>query len=75
MEEKNVAKGMIPIEPGIKIAAQVTPEPAKEVDFGGVMIADHTPLMDDDRRVGTAYSLGYMQALVERANAEAGGDG
>jgi mannonate dehydratase len=47
----------------------------RRVDFDGVMIADHIPLMDDDRRVGTAYSIGYMQALVERANAEAGGDG
>jgi mannonate dehydratase len=43
----------------------------REVDFDGVMIADHIPLMDDGRRVGTAYSIGYMQALVERANAEA----
>lgn len=40
-----------------------------EVDFRGVLIPDHIPLMDDDRRVGTAYSIGYMQALVERANA------
>lgn len=44
----------------------------REVDFGGVLIPDHIPLMDDDRKVGTAYSIGYMQALVERANAEAG---
>ena len=41
----------------------------RAVDFEGVAIADHIPLMDDDRRVGTAYSIGYMQALVERANA------
>jgi mannonate dehydratase len=39
------------------------------------MIPDHIPLMDDDHRVGTAYSIGYMQALVERAIAEAGGNG
>ncbi len=42
----------------------------REVDFAGVMIPDHLPLMDDDRRVGTAYTIGYMQALVERANDE-----
>ena len=47
-------------------------EALREVDFRGVMIADHIPLMDDDRRVGTAYSIGYMQALVERANAAHG---
>lgn len=38
----------------------------------GNMIPDHIPLMDDDRRVGTAYSIGHMQALVERANAACG---
>jgi mannonate dehydratase len=47
-------------------------EALREVDFRGVMIPDHIPLMDDDRRVGTAYSIGYMQALVERANAAHG---
>jgi mannonate dehydratase len=48
-------------------------EALREVDFRGVMIPDHIPLMDEDRRVGTAYSIGYMQALVERANAAHGG--
>jgi mannonate dehydratase len=47
-------------------------EALREVDFRGVMIPDHIPLMDDDRRVGTAYSIGYMQALLERANAADG---
>jgi mannonate dehydratase len=47
-------------------------EALREVDFRGVMIPDHIPLMDDHRRVGTAYSIGYMQALVERANAAHG---
>ena len=41
----------------------------REVNFEGVMIADHIPSMDEDRRVGTAYSIGYMKALLERANA------
>jgi D-mannonate dehydratase len=45
----------------------------REVNFDGVMIPDHIPMMDDDRRVGTAYSIGYMKALVEEANAAFGG--
>ena len=44
----------------------------REVDFDGVLIADHIPLMANDRRVGTAFSIGYMKALLERVNAEAG---
>lgn len=43
----------------------------REVDFDGVVIADHIPLMANDPRVGTAFSVGYMRALLERANAEA----
>ena len=42
----------------------------REVDFDGVAIADHIPLMANDHRVGTAFSIGYMKALLERANAE-----
>jgi mannonate dehydratase len=42
----------------------------RDVDFDGVMIADHIPQMTDDRRVGTAFSVGYMKALLERVNAE-----
>jgi mannonate dehydratase len=42
----------------------------REVDFDGVIIADHIPLMAEDRRVGTAFSIGYMKALLERANAD-----
>ena len=41
------------------------------VDFDGVLIADHIPMMANDHRVGTAYTIGYMKALVERVNAEA----
>ena len=44
----------------------------RDVDFNGVAIPDHIPQMADDGRVGTAYTIGYMNALVERANAEAG---
>jgi mannonate dehydratase len=42
----------------------------REVEFDGVLIPDHIPGMANDRRVATAYSIGYMKALVERANAE-----
>ena len=45
----------------------------REVDYRGVLIADHIPQMSGDRRLGTAFSLGYMRALVQRVNAEAGG--
>jgi mannonate dehydratase len=44
----------------------------REVDFNGVLIPDHIPLMANDYRVSTAYTIGYMKALVERANAEIG---
>ena len=40
-----------------------------KVGFEGVVIPDHIPLMANDRRVGTAFSIGYMKALLERANA------
>lgn len=43
----------------------------REVEFRGVAIADHIPSMADDHRLGTAYSIGYMQALLQRANDEA----
>lgn len=39
----------------------------RAVDFNGVLIADHIPAMADDRRIGTAFSIGYMKALLERA--------
>ncbi len=42
----------------------------REVDFNGVIIPDHIPSLANDRRVGTAFTIGYMKALVERANAE-----
>ena len=43
----------------------------RAVDFDGVFIADHIPMMANDHRVGTAYTIGYMKALLERVNAEA----
>jgi mannonate dehydratase len=41
----------------------------QEVRFKGVAIADHIPTMGDDPRLGTAFSIGYMKALLERAQA------
>ncbi len=41
------------------------------VDDGHVdLYADHIPLMAGDRRVGTAYPIGFMKALLRRANEE-----
>jgi mannonate dehydratase len=44
----------------------------QEVGFRGVVIPDHIPRMAGDARLGTAYTLGYMKALRERAVAEVG---
>ena len=41
----------------------------REVNFEGVVIADHVPGMVGGR-TSTAYSVGYMRALIERAEAE-----
>lgn len=41
-----------------------------EVDFRGVLIPDHIPNMAGDPRVGTAFSIGYMKALVKRVEEE-----
>jgi len=43
-----------------------------EVGFDGAVIADHVPGMAGGGRAGTAYSIGYMKALLERAKAEVG---
>lgn len=42
----------------------------QEVDFRGVVIPDHIPQMADDPRLGTAFTIGYMKALLDRARAE-----
>ena len=44
----------------------------REVNFRGVAIPDHVPSMVGDRS-GTAYTIAYMNALVNRANEEVGG--
>jgi mannonate dehydratase len=43
-----------------------------EVGYAGSMTLDHTPRFVGDfaKGAGTAYAIGYMRALVERAAAE-----
>jgi len=41
-----------------------------EVDFRGILIADHVPQMVGDRRTGWAYSIGYIKALYDMARDE-----
>jgi mannonate dehydratase len=45
----------------------------REVNFDGAVIADHIPGMIGGGRAATAYSIGYMKALLARANEEARG--
>lgn len=41
-----------------------------DVDFRGILIADHVPQMIGDRRTGWAYSIGYIRALYDVARQE-----
>jgi len=45
-----------------------------ENDYQGMITLDHTPTMVDGakKRIPTAYAIGYMRALAERAIAETG---
>jgi mannonate dehydratase len=43
----------------------------QDVNFDGVLIADHIPMMGNDYRLGTAFTVGYIKALVDRTLAEA----
>jgi mannonate dehydratase len=45
----------------------------RSVNFNGAVIADHVPEMVGGRYAATAHAIGYMKALLERANAEFGG--
>ncbi|MBM3458816.1 MAG: TIM barrel protein [Armatimonadetes bacterium] len=38
-----------------------------EVDYRGILIADHVPQMVGDRRTGWAFSIGYIRALYDMA--------
>jgi mannonate dehydratase len=42
----------------------------KDVDFDGVLIADHIPSMAYGGHSATAFSVGYMKGLLERVIAE-----
>jgi mannonate dehydratase len=42
----------------------------RRVGYRGGVAPEHTPEMVGQRRVGTAYTYGYVKALIERANAE-----
>ncbi len=41
------------------------------INFKGVLIPDHIPMMANDARIGTAYTIGYMKALIKRVEEEA----
>jgi mannonate dehydratase len=43
-----------------------------EVDFRGAVIADHVPGMVGGSRVGWAYSIGYIKALLRAVSAKKG---
>jgi mannonate dehydratase len=40
----------------------------KRVEFDGAIIADHVPALIGGGRAGTAYSVAYMRALLERVS-------
>jgi D-mannonate dehydratase len=40
-----------------------------DLDFSGILIADHVPKMVGDRHTGWAFSLGYIRALYDSARA------
>jgi len=43
-----------------------------EVRFDGIAIPDHVPQMSGGYKVGYAYTVGYMKALLARAKADVG---
>lgn len=45
----------------------------REVNFDGCIIPDHIPAMLGGPRVGMAYSIAYMRALIQAVNYEFGG--
>jgi mannonate dehydratase len=47
----------------------------QDVGFNGIVIPDHIPSMTPDPRLGTAFTFGYMKALLERAIAESSSSG
>jgi mannonate dehydratase len=43
-----------------------------DIDFRGILIADHVPRMVGDRRTGWAFSIGYIRALYDMATSAKG---
>ncbi len=41
-----------------------------DVDYRGILIADHVPTMVGDSKTGWAYSIGYIKALYDMARDE-----
>jgi mannonate dehydratase len=44
----------------------------REVDFDGCVMSDHLPQMVGGRRAAEAYSIGYINAMVQAVNSEYG---
>jgi mannonate dehydratase len=42
----------------------------RAVNFDGCIIPDHIPAFVGGPKVGTAYSIAYMRALIQAANQE-----
>ena len=42
----------------------------RAINFDGVVIPDHLPIMGNDPRIALGYSIGYIRALVNQVNAE-----
>ncbi len=42
----------------------------RDVNFDGIVILDHSPMMVGGNYTQTAYGFAYMKALLDRANAE-----
>ena len=38
----------------------------KEIDFNGIIIPDHVPMMGNDPRIGVAYTIGWLKATMHK---------
>ena len=45
----------------------------RDVNYDGIVILDHSPIMVGANYSQTSYGFAYMKALLNRANAEARG--